>query len=106
MNEGIGMIMQYKVLLKIYFFFIWNLWNLLKRIIFISCGSAFFSCVICVYNVDICFFRMRDRRRVEAIGNSTEVFEVIVIEELKLKFFGNFSMWKGVEAAIERKRKG
>ena len=26
---------------------------------------------------------MRDRRRVEAIGNSTEAFEVIVIEELK-----------------------
>ena len=49
---------------------------------------------------------MRDRRRVEAIGNSTEVFEFIVIGELKWTFFGNFSMWKGVEAAIGRKRKG
>ena len=52
------------------------------------------------------FFRMSDRRRVEAIGNSTEVFEeVIVIEELKWVFLGTFSMWKGVEAAIGRKRK-
>ena len=50
---------------------------------------------------------MRDRRRVEAIGNSTEVFqEVIVIEKLKWIFLGTFSMWKGVEAAIEKKRKG
>ena len=49
---------------------------------------------------------MRDRRRVESIGNSTEVFEVIVIEELKWKLFGNFSMWKGAEAAIGRNRKG
>ena len=49
---------------------------------------------------------MRDRRRVEAIGNSKEVFEVIVIEELKWKIFGNFLMWKGVEVAIRRNRKG
>ena len=49
---------------------------------------------------------MRDRRRVEAIGIFTEVFEeVIVIEELKWIFFGIVSMWKGVEAAIGRKRK-
>ena len=34
---------------------------------------------------------MRDRRRVEAIGNSTEVFEeVIVIKELKWIFFWKF----------------
>ena len=50
---------------------------------------------------------MRDQRRVEAIGISTEVFEeVIVIEELNWIFPGNFSMWKGVEAAIGRQRKG
>ena len=49
---------------------------------------------------------MRDRRRVEAIGNSTEVIEVIVIEELKWKFVLTFLDVKGVEAAIGRKRKG
>ena len=61
---------------------------------------------ILIYNVDIYIFSMRDRRRVEAIGNSIEVFEVILIEELKWKFVGNFSMWKGGEAAIGRKTKG
>ena len=86
---------------------IWNIWNILKRIIPVSYGSAFFFCVVCVYSVDICFLRMRDRARVEAIGSSTiEVSEeVIVIEELKCIFFENFLLWRGVEAAIGRKRK-
>ena len=58
---------------------------MLKRIIFVSCGSALFSRVICVYNVDKCFFRIRDRRRVEAIGSCMELFEVILIGEVRWK---------------------
>ena len=58
---------------------------MLKRIIFVNCGSALFSWVICVNNVDKCFFRIRDRRRVEAIGSCMALFEVNLIGELSWK---------------------
>ena len=66
-------------------------------IIRVKCGSAFFACVSWVYNVDICFFRMRDRSRVEAIEKCTidvscEEVIMVGIEELKRILFEDLSL--------------
>ena len=108
LDKDIRVFVQFKVLHEIYLL-IWNIWNIFKRIILVKCGSAFLSCVSWVYNVDICFFRMRDRSRMEAVGKSTidvscEEVNVVEFQELKWIFFGYLSLWRGIESVSWRKR--
>ena len=54
----------------------------------------------------MCYFRMRDRSRVEAIGKSIAVSsEVIVIEELKWIFLDETSLQRGIELVCWKKKR-
>ena len=89
LDKSIRVFVQFKILREIYFFYLeYMKHEIIKKIIRVKCGSAFFSCVSWVCNVDICFFKMRDRSRMEAIGKSTidescEEVIMVGIEELK-----------------------
>ena len=87
LNKSFSVFVQFEILREIYFIDLEYMKHFQEDH---SCQMwvCLLSCVSCVDNVDICFFRMRDRSRMEAIGKSTidvscEEVNMVGIEKLK-----------------------
>ena len=87
LDKSIRVFVHFKILREIYFIDLEYMKHIYEDH---SCQMwvCLFFFVSWVYNVDICFFRMRGRSRMEAIGKSTidvscEEVNMVGIEELK-----------------------